>query len=176
MPTNMKVKLNVDFTKSDNHNENLQSGENISLSFGKIAKWKDDLHNAAFSGDYNDLENTPSVDTTPTSGSSNLITSGAVYDSLLNKPYAYFDTTANWNTKTSLISELNAFYVYTDYTIIDGQPVPSFKIGDGLAYVVDLPFVTDINKITQTQKDFWNNKVTAYIDDTNNEMLVLSKD
>lgn len=38
---------------------NLTTGEKISISFGKIAKWFSDLKTVAFSGSYNDLSNTP---------------------------------------------------------------------------------------------------------------------
>lgn len=40
---------------------NLTSGERLSLSFGKIMKWFADLKAVAFSGNYNDLANKPSI-------------------------------------------------------------------------------------------------------------------
>lgn len=40
---------------------NLTSGERLSLSFGKIMKWFADLKVVAFSGNYNDLANKPSI-------------------------------------------------------------------------------------------------------------------
>ena len=40
---------------------NLTTGEKISASLGKIAKWFSDLKNVAFSGSYNDLSNKPSI-------------------------------------------------------------------------------------------------------------------
>lgn len=85
------------------------------------------------------------------------------------------DTTANWANKTTLVSKKNVIYVYTDYAQDDqGRDIPAIKIGDGLAYVVDLPFVdelfydhiynTDIH-VTLLDKLFWNNKNRAYVDD-----------
>lgn len=40
---------------------NLTTGEKISISFGKIAKWFNDLKTVAFSGNYNDLTNKPTI-------------------------------------------------------------------------------------------------------------------
>ena len=53
----------------------------------------------------------------------------------------YYDTTENWDKQISLVSERGSIYVYSDKYIIDNQNVPALKVGDGLAYVVDLPFV-----------------------------------
>ena len=43
--------------------ENLKSGEKHSILFGKIAKWFADLKTVAFSGNYNDLNNKPTIPT-----------------------------------------------------------------------------------------------------------------
>lgn len=48
------------------------------------------------------------------------------------------NTTAWWKAHPSIISEKDEVYVYTDH---NGA---RFKVGDGLAYVVDLPFSEDI--------------------------------
>lgn len=51
---------------------------------------------------------------------------------------------------------------------------PGIKVGDGDAYLADLPI---LYTVTQERKDFWDNKVTAYIGpEENSERLVLSKD
>lgn len=53
-------------------------------------------------------------------------------------------TTEYWNSNTDLTSIKNRIYVYTDYYIDnDGNYVPGLKIGDGNAYVVDLPFIDE---------------------------------
>lgn len=46
------------FTQSDVR-ENIASGDKLSLIFGKIMKWFDDLKSVAFSGSYNDLSDKP---------------------------------------------------------------------------------------------------------------------
>jgi len=50
------------FTESTKR-ENIFSGESVSIVFGKIKKWFSDLKTVAFSGDYNDLSNKPTIPT-----------------------------------------------------------------------------------------------------------------
>ena len=97
----------------------------------------------------------------------------------------YVATTAEWDSNKFLIGAKDVVYVYTDHlTNEKGEPVPGFKVGDGLAYLIDLPFNDDlfikhINNsgihVTEEEKEFWNNKVTAYINAGNPEELVLTK-
>lgn len=94
---------------------------------------------------------------------------------LAKKPNAYSKTTAEWSADPTLISEKDALYIYTDYKEKDGVVIPGIKIGDGFAYVVDLPFSTDVG-ITDEERAFWNNKVTAFIDPFDDEVLVLTKE
>lgn len=98
------------------------------------------------------------------------------------------DTTENWNKKASLISELNTVYVYVDHqtkTDEEGKEVwiPGIKIGDGKAYLIDLPFsdelmIAHINDlgihVTPEEKKFWNNKVRTYMDTVEGEQLVFT--
>ena len=72
----------------------------------------------------------------------------------------------------------NCIYVYTDFKTEDGVNIPGFKIGTG-AYLVDIPFVTDWIEdglVTNAEREFWNNKVTAILDQNNSELLYLTKD
>ena len=78
-------------------------------------------------------------------------------------------TTEEWEQLTTLVSVLGEVYVYTDGgEDPEGNPIPKIKIGDGLAYVVDLPFIagTDL-QITQADIDNWNNKVAVRADGEN---------
>lgn len=95
----------------------------------------------------------------------------------------FCDTTANWSAQTTLVSIRNAIYIYTDHQTEQGMDVPGFKVGDGLAYVVDLPF-TDVKysahiadtvkHITAAERAAWNDKVRCYLDANNAENLVLT--
>lgn len=97
------------------------------------------------------------------------------------------DTTANWNKYKTFIPMKNELIVYTDrYTETDENgkevKIPGFKVGDGNAYLIDLPFIgskadnsgldveelqklvdthaknTEIH-VTKEEKEFWNNKL-----------------
>lgn len=98
------------------------------------------------------------------------------------------NTTANWATKTNYIPREGEIIVYSDRDVIDGLNYPGVKIGDGMAYVVDLPFVGDeitdrittalnehVNNqdihVTQAEKVYWNNKLNCEV---NNDNLILA--
>lgn len=93
------------------------------------------------------------------------------------------DTKTGWDSLEGYISEAGVIYVYSDYMKNeDGDDIPGFKVGDGLAYLSDLPFSDDlmvkhINNqdihVTLAEKQFWNNKVRAYLED-NTENIVFS--
>lgn len=106
----------------------------------------------------------------------------------------YRDTTENWNTKTTFIPERNDVCIYTDHGQIDDGygnmvDVPGIKVGDGNAYLIDLPFVgadtryqilTELRThtgnaaihVTPEQKAFWDNKLNCVVD---NGTLILNR-
>jgi hypothetical protein len=98
----------------------------------------------------------------------------------------YFDTTAGWAEQTSLVSEKNSIYVYIDYAVDSlGRDIAAFKVGDGKAFVVDLPFADSgladhINNhhlhITDEERAFWNSKISCHMSQTQNETLVFTTD
>ena len=84
----------------------------------------------------------------------------------------YYDTTEGWNAQPDLLSKLNAIYIYTDGSTKldvhgDAYNIPWMKIGDGRAYVVDLPFVNaeihdikrDMEEMQALVKDHINDNV-----------------
>lgn len=91
-------------------------------------------------------------------------------------------TTAEWRELIDYIPLVNTILVFSDYEHDnEGKPIPNFKVADGLAYAVDLPFIDDgLRKIiiehindniahtTIEEKIFWNNKVN--IDDEYEEV------
>lgn len=128
--------------------------------------------------------------------SSMVITSIKNYEMLTNKPkingvelfgdktayelgLAYkikYDTVEGWSNNREYIPLKGELIIYTDYDKQDGVEYPAIKVGDGLAYAVDLPFVGDETRdlylthindtvvhITQDEREFWNNKVRCYI-------------
>ena len=93
-----------------------------------------------------------------------------------SKGSIYTNTSAYWATQISYVPKNGDIIVYSDRETIveDGVTkfVPGFKIGDGNAFVVDLPFtdaavverflahVEDHNAhVTIQEKEFWNNKL-----------------
>jgi hypothetical protein len=50
------------------------------------------------------------------------------------------DTTASWSTQTSYVPPKGQLIIYLDGNTVDDVTYPKFKVGDGNAYVVDLPF------------------------------------
>ena len=98
----------------------------------------------------------------------------------------HIDTTAHWNAQSQLIAESGHVYVYLDYTIIDDEPIPAIKVGDGTSYLIDMPFVAGndelwnehINNtvihVTAADKVFWNNKVTCFLSAVDAENLVFT--
>ena len=92
------------------------------------------------------------------------------------------DTTAHWNSALGFIPLEGELIIYNDYKTvekeIDGEvkqvQIPGLKIGDGMAYVQDLPFVNedlrdkimehidnpDIH-VSVADRLFWNNKLNV---------------
>lgn len=104
--------------------------------------------------------------------------------SAVELPYTYM-TTAEWNQQPPTVSEAGALYIWSDYRQDEqGNNIPGVKVGDGNAYIADLPFKdddflkhilnTDIH-VTPEEKEFWNNKVTCYISQNNPERIIFTK-
>lgn len=104
-----------------------------------------------------------------------------------------YGKTVDWDSDLSFIPKKGQIIVYSDRgKMNNGEQevdVPGFKVGDGLAYLVDLPFVGDDqvqtimgllrvhsdNKdihVTLAEKEFWNNKLNYTMSDEN---LVLNR-
>ena len=104
------------------------------------------------------------------------------------------DTTEAWSSVPMFVPLAGELIVYSDYAkqrVDDIEvPVPNFKIGDGNAYLVDLPFVGDDLRarltahmndagihITEEEREFWNNKVRCYTEaDVSGEQLIFTTD
>lgn len=111
----------------------------------------------------------------------------------LNGALVLSDTTENWNAKPELVTRKNYIYVYTDYKTMDDKLVPGIKIGDGKAYLIDMPFISagdteeivekldkhiaDIEAhVTPEDRERWDNKVTCYLSEDSSEHLIFSID
>ena len=139
----------------------------------------------ATENDYNNLINKPTINS--------IVLTGALNARDLGLGNVYYDTTDSWNAQSELIAEEAAIYIYSDCQIYEDEsgnqyPLAGLKIGDGSSYLIDMPFVTDTMSstliahiadstvhVTAAERAFWNNKVSAYMDHSVDELLVLSK-
>lgn len=104
---------------------------------------------------------------------------GKLKNNLNNKIVYYSRTKDEWNADASLIAQKDVLYIYSDYKTIqkDGKQIllPGLKIGDGMTYLIDMPFVNSTDSgieqlvldhinnnvihINATERNFWNNKL-----------------
>lgn len=108
-----------------------------------------------------------------------------IEDAIEDCKVLYADT-ATWNSQPQLVSQVGCIYIYSDYQQDqEGNDIPGIKVGDGNAYLIDLPFssklmdehmLDTVKHITSAERTSWNNKVTCYIDENNITRLVFSKD
>ena len=99
------------------------------------------------------------------------------------------DTTKGWNDKLTYIPSNGEIVIFSDRHIVEGVNYPGIKIGDGKAYVVDLPFFGDdetdyivgllnghINDasihVSNEDREFWNAKLNY---ETNGENLIFTR-
>lgn len=135
--------------------------------------------------DYNKLRNRPRIN--------EVILEGSLSAQDLGLGQVYYDTTENWNRNPTLLSERGAVYIYSDYEYYEDAagnrtPIAGLRIGDGTSYLIDLPFVNSLTAhliishvanqavhISEAERVFWNNKISAYIDPNDPEALIFSK-
>lgn len=86
-------------------------------------------------------------------------------------------TVEEWNNDKNFLSQKGVLYIYTNYKVInideDQIFLPGLKIGDGKAYLIDLPFLNtgvldneildhinnNVIHISLEDRNFWNNKL-----------------
>lgn len=95
-----------------------------------------------------------------------------------------YATTETWNSQPQLISAKGFIYIYADYRQNgQGQNIPAMKVGDGNAYLIDMPFtdellyghITDnVRHITQQEREFWNNKMRCYTSEIQDDVLIFT--
>lgn len=113
------------------------------------------------------------------------------YD-LLNKQYIgdlfsakiRINTTANWDADKSYVPDAGVLIIYTDGATEGDKLVPKIKVGDGNAYLIDLPFSdadiktvieehisNQIIHINDSERANWNDKVSISVNQTNEEII-----
>ena len=81
------------------------------------------------------------------------------------------NTTAYWDAQTSLVSQQDVIYVYTDHYTEDTQSIPAIKVGDGTTLLINLPFVNS-GGLTDTEREAWNEKVAVDNSQIDEENLI----
>lgn len=95
----------------------------------------------------------------------------AVEDASSGSSKTYSNSSAGWAAQPSLVSELNAIYIYTDFDSADDRHIPAMKIGDGVTRVVELPF-SAANGVTATKIAEWDSKVSAALSTSGDTLLL----
>ena len=95
-----------------------------------------------------------------------------------------YASTATWNSQPQLISARGYIYIYSDHKQDEhGQNIAGMKVGDGSAYLIDMPFTDDLFyshiengeiHITPEERAFWNNKIRCYVDPLNEHRLIFT--
>lgn len=172
------MRLKVDFSESNGEfNGGFQeSNQTFATTFSELF--------ANVVGDYRKLKNKPSINGVTLNGDVSLQDLG------INN--IYYDTTQNWNSQQLLIGERGSIYIYSDHGLTekDGELVyvPGLKVGDGLGYLIDAPFVCDdlindfmdhvndeVIHVSANDRTNWNNKVSCFLDFNDLENLIFSK-
>ena len=177
------MKINVLFEETEDRfnlgSQLNETGDTIDVEF------ESSYATGGGTSDYNRLKNKPSINS--------VTLEGALSAEDLGLGRVYYDTTANWNLNPGLMSERGVVYIYSDYEYLEDEvgnrtPIAGLRIGDGSSYLIDLPFVSSLTTrmliahianqtahISEAEREFWNNKVSAFLDPQDAEALILSK-
>lgn len=112
----------------------------------------------------------------------------ALKSDLDSKANIRIGTVEYWNSIPKDVANKGEIIVYSNAVKQGNYLIPKIKIGDGLAFTIDLPYVnqdlqlildshiadTEIH-ITQQEREFWNNKITAGVKPIDKECLILTK-
>ncbi len=116
-------------------------------------------------------------------------------NNLNNKIVYYSKKKSEWDADRDTIAEKDVLYIYSDYKTIqkDGKQllVPGLKIGDGVSYLIDIPFVNNINSefedllldhinnkvihVSAYDREFWDNKLNLDLE-LQDENLILNRE
>lgn len=78
------------------------------------------------------------------------------------------NTTAAWKEQADYAPPAGQLIIYTDGNVVDGVNYPKFKVGDGNAYVIDLPFTEGEFEAALTQHI---NNATTHLSTADREKL-----
>lgn len=124
----------------------------------------------------------------PASGPSSVTTNVQTAIDAINAAVAggvQYDTEENWNAQPQLTAAKGVIYVYSNHDIsAEDRFIPGIKIGDGVSYLIDMPFIDNkyaihiadtIIHVSTDDREFWGDKVTCDIDPIKDNVLVFTK-
>lgn len=126
-----------------------------------------------YENDYNQLKNHPSINGQELVGDRPL-------SDFANVASLEYGTVEDFKARSGEVSVKNVLYVRTDY---GGEGHPGISIGDGNAYIGDLPVIGDVNQdiikhiadsaihVSAKDRTNWDDKVTASL---NGDTLVFT--
>lgn len=110
----------------------------------------------------------------------------AYFWSKLKSRLSTANTTAYWNAHPGYQPAAGEIVIYIDRKVEQGVTYAGIKIGDGNAFVADLPFVGDVDMadinahmanttihVSQSDRDRWDDKLNC---DINGETLIFNRD
>lgn len=75
----------------------------------------------------------------------------------IGEKHVKYATTEYWNSHPTIVSMRGTIYIYSDYSKDpEGRDIAGFKVGDGNAYLIDLPFSTTGNSIYYNDSVYWS--------------------
>ena len=167
----------------------MRGGVNIPVKFESV------MTRTLFENDYEKLINKPTIE--------GIILEGDITLPEIGIRSIQYRTESEWNDQQTLLTIEGGLYIYSDHTkVIDPETgkvtlIPAIKIGDGVSYLSQLPFIGDnisketeqkIEVLTQVVDEHiadgplhvsdedradWDSKIRARIDSGNTENLVL---
>lgn len=166
------MRLKVTFNSTEDVPVNFNTDNDFGLDMGSVIEVVENDHNKLINRDHPDQHPIGAIT--------------GLQDIVNGIPVVLYDTTENWNAHIDYIPPKGAIIAYSDYATEDGVFIPNFKISDGLAYLIDQPFVGDdvraaINQhildttvhISAAERDKWNNKVSCSLTQiTENEYML----
>lgn len=102
-------------------------------------------------------------------------------------------TVEEWNSDVDFVSQKDTLYIYSNYRVIEDDEdneifLPGLKIGDGKAFLIDLPFLNtgtldqqildhindNVIHVSLQDRQFWNRKLNYHLEDSS-QTLVLNR-
>lgn len=75
----------------------------------------------------------------------------------IGEKHVKYASTEYWNTHPTIVSMKGTIYIYSDYSKDpEGRDIAAFKVGDGNAYLIDLPFSTSGNNVYYNTSAYWS--------------------